>query len=244
MTALAGKRVLVTGAARGIGAAMARLFHAEGARVALADRDEAGRGLAEALGAPALFLPLDVAEEAAWRAAIETLTQTWGGLDGLVNNAGIIQRAGLLETSVAAMEAAFRVNQLGVFLGMKHAAPALKAAGGGAIVNLSSAAGLIARPGTFAYSATKWAVRGMTKAAAAELGAFGIRVNSIHPGLIETEMTKNYDADSLKAALTGVPLGRMGQPGEIAALALHLLSDASRYSTGCEFIADGGLTIV
>ncbi len=243
--ALRGKAVLVTGAARGIGAAIARLFHAEGAKVAVADlNEEGGRALVGALGSGAAFHRLDVSDESSWQAVLAAIVAAWGGLDALVNNAGIIVRKPLMETDVADMEALFRVNQLGVFLGMKHAAPILTAAGGGSIVNLSSTAGLVARPGSFAYSATKWAVRGMTKAAAAELAPAGIRVNSIHPGLIESDMTKNYDAAGKAAALAAVPLGRMGSIEEVARLALHLASDASSYSTGCEFIVDGGLTAV
>ncbi len=242
---LAGRVALVTGAARGIGEAIARLYHAEGARVAIADVNAAGgQALAAALGEGALFLSLDVTQEAQWQAALDAILARWGRLDVLVNNAGIIARKALLETEVADMEAAFRVNQLGVFLGMKLAAPALTAAGGGAIVNLSSTAGIVARPGVFAYSATKWAVRGMTKAAAAELGPAGIRVNSIHPGIIESEMTKGYGEAGKQAALAGIPLKRIGQVEDVARLALHLASAASSYSTGCEFIVDGGLTVL
>jgi len=242
---LAGRVALVTGAARGIGEAIARLYHAEGARVAIADVNAAGgQALAAALGEDALFLSLDVTQEAQWQAALDAILARWGRLDVLVNNAGIIARKALLETEVADMEAAFRVNQLGVFLGMKLAAPALTAAGGGAIVNLSSTAGIVARPGVFAYSATKWAVRGMTKAAAAELGPAGIRVNSIHPGIIESEMTKGYGEAGKQAALAGIPLKRIGQVEDVARLALHLASAASSYSTGCEFIVDGGLTVL
>jgi len=243
--ALAGKVALVTGAARGIGEAIARLFHGEGARVAIADIDAAGgRALADALGEGARFHRLDVADEAAWRAAVAAVVADWGRLDVLVNNAGIIARKPLLETAVADMEAAFRGDELGVFLGMKTAAAALQAAGGGSIVNLSSAAGLVARPSVFAYAATKWAVRGMSKAAAAELGPLGIRVNSIHPGIIETEMTRSYGAAALEAAVAALPLRRSGQVEDVARLALHLASDASAYSTGCEFVVDGGLTAI
>lgn len=244
-TALAGRVALVTGAARGIGAAIARLYHAEGARLLIADLDaEGGAALAAELGADSLFQRMDVTQEAAWQATVAAAEARWGQLDVLVNNAGILSRKTLLETEVADMEAAFRVNQLGVFLGMKAAAPALQRAGGGAIVNLSSTAGLVARPGTFAYSATKWAVRGMTKAAAAELGPLGIRVNSIHPGIIETAMTQGYGEEGKRAALAGIPLKRIGTTQDVARLALHLASDASSYSTGCEFVVDGGLTVL
>ena len=243
--ALDGKVALVTGGARGIGEAIARLFCAEGSRVAVADVNESGgQALVQELGAAAFFAGLDVTDEAAWQAAIDAVVARWGRFDALVNNAGIIARKALLETSVADMDAAYRVNQLGVFLGMKTAAPALQASGGGAIVNLSSAAGLVARPGVFAYSATKWAVRGMTKAAAAELGPLGIRVNSIHPGIIETEMTRSYGEAGIKAAVAALPLRRSGQVEDVARLALHLASDASAYSTGCEFVVDGGLTAI
>lgn len=242
---LAGKVALVTGAGRGIGAAIAARFHAEGATVIVTDIDPAtGAATAAALGAPARFTPLDVADEAQWQEVVAGILAGLGRLDVLVNNAGFYHRAPLLETTAEVALELFRVNQLGVLLGMKQAAPPMIAAGRGSIINLSSIGGLVARPNSIAYGATKWAVRGMTKAAAAELGPAGIRVNSIHPGIIESEMTKGYGEAGKQAALAGIPLKRIGQVEDVARLALHLASAASSYSTGCEFIVDGGLTVL
>lgn len=242
---LAGKIALVTGAARGIGAAIARLFHAEGACVLLADvLDEAGAALAAELGERAVFRRLDVAEEAAWQAAVAAILASWDRLDVLVNNAAILRPARLLDVTVEDAMASFRVNQLGVLLGMKTVAPAMKAGGGGSIVNLSSIGGLVGRPGLIAYGGTKWAVRGMTKVAAAELGPDRIRVNSIHPGVIETEMTRHFGEEGMKRARATIPMDRIAQPEEVAQLALYLASDASSYSTGGEFAVDGGLTAI
>ena len=244
--ALDGKVALVTGGARGIGEAIARLFCAEGARVAVADVNESGgQALVQELGAAAFFAGLDVTDEAAWQAAIDAVVARWGRFDALVNNAGIIARKALLETSVADMDAAYRVNQLGVFLGMKTAAPALQASGGGAIVNLSSAAGLVARPGVFAYSATKWAVRGMTKAAAAELGPLGIRVNSILPCQFLNAGLRGLVADparrrTVDRMIGGIPMGRMGEPEEVVGPILFLASPASSMVTGANLPVDGG----
>lgn len=242
---LAGKVALVTGAGRGIGAAIAARFHAEGATVIVTDIDPAtGAATAAALGAPARFTPLDVGDEAQWQEVVAGVLAGLGRLDVLVNNAGFYHRAPLLETTAEVALELFRVNQLGVLLGMKQAAPPMIAAGRGSIINLSSIGGLVARPNSIAYGATKWAVRGMTKAAAAELGPAGIRVNSIHPGIIESEMTKGYGEAGKQAALAGIPLKRIGQVEDVARLALHLASAASSYSTGCEFIVDGGLTVL
>jgi len=243
--ALAGKVALVTGAARGIGAAIATLFHAEGARVLLADvAAEGGQALAGRLGEGAVFRRLDVGEEADWQAAVAGVMAAWGRLDVLVNNAAVLRPARLLEVRAEDALESFRVNQLGVILGMKTAAPAMKAGGGGSIVNLSSIGGLVGRPGLIAYGGTKWAVRGMTKVAAAELGRDRIRVNSIHPGVIETEMTRHFGEEGMQRALATIPLNRVAQPTEVAQLALYLASDASSYSTGGEFAVDGGLTCI
>lgn len=242
---LEGKVILVTGAAGGIGGAVVAAAHAAGAFVALADlAEDAGREAALSLGERAAFHSLDVADEAAWRTALAAVLARWGRLDGLVNNAGVIFRGPLLQARVEEMTTAFRVNQLGVFLGMKQAAPAMAAGGGGSIVNLSSTAGLVGRPGTIAYSASKWAVRGMTKVAAAELAPLGIRVNSVHPGVIDTVMTSGYTPEGRRTQEAAIPLGRFGVVEEVAGLVLQLLGDASRYSTGSEFVVDGGLTAV
>ncbi len=242
---LAGKVALVTGASRGIGAAIAARFHAEGATVIVTDIDPAtGAATAAALGAPARFTPLDVADEAQWQEVVAGILAGLGRLDVLVNNAGFYHRAPLLETTAEVALELFRVNQLGVLLGMKQAAPPMIAAGRGSIINLSSIGGLVARPNSIAYGATKWAVRGMTKVAAAELARHGVRVNSIHPGVIQSEMTRHFGEAGMTAALATIPANRIGQPDDIAQMALYLASDASGYSTGGEFVVDGGLTIV
>jgi len=242
---LAGKVALVTGAGRGIGAAIAARFHAEGATVVVADVDrETGGGTAASLGQGASFRHLDVGSEAQWQESVAEILAAHGRLDVLVNNAGFYVKAALVETTEAQASELFRVNQLGVLLGMKHAAGPMIAAGRGSIVNISSIGGLVGRPGSIAYGGTKWAVRGMTKVAAAELGKHGIRVNSIHPGVIESEMTRHFGEAGMKAALASIPANRIGQPDDIAQMALYLASDASSYSTGCEFIVDGGLTSI
>jgi 3alpha(or 20beta)-hydroxysteroid dehydrogenase len=243
---LEGKVALISGAARGQGEAEARLFVAEGARVVLGDlRDELGQKLAAELGAPAIYQHLDVSREADWQAAVERGVREFGRLDVLVNNAGIVHAPRPLEqTSLEDFNQILRVNLLGVFLGMKTCAPALRAAGGGSIVNISSNAGMEGVEGVIAYVASKWAVRGMTKTAALELGPSGIRVNSVHPGGIATPMILGEEFRSVDQTGTyaGIPIPRMGQPEEIARLVLFLASDESSYSTGSEFIADGGIT--
>jgi 3alpha(or 20beta)-hydroxysteroid dehydrogenase len=244
MSVLDGKVCFITGAARGIGAAAARLFAAEGARLVLTDLDEtAGAALAAELP-EAMFLTLDVSDEAGWRDAMDAALARFGRLDVLLNNAGIFERAPLSETSVGMFMRTVRINQLGVFLGMREAAPAMQAAGGGSIINLSSVGGLFGSVNNIAYSGTKWAVRGMTKCAALELAPFGIRVNSIHPGGVDTPMlAAQMDAAMRGAVAQGTPLGRLATAGDVAAMALFLASDASSYSTGAEFICDGGMTV-
>jgi 3alpha(or 20beta)-hydroxysteroid dehydrogenase len=243
MDRLKGKVVLISGGARGQGAAEARLFVKEGAKVVIGDVLEAeGRGLAVELGSSAVFVRQDVTQEADWAAAVAAANGL-GGLHGLVNNAGIYQPKTLMETDTALFERHMRVNQLGCFLGMKAVVPAMEKAGGGSIVNISSVAGLRGSPGAIAYSATKWALRGMTKAAAADLAPKKIRVNSVHPGPIDTEMLKVRTPEQNAERLTRVPMGRMGTAEEVAQLVLFLLSDESAYITGAEVAIDGGATI-
>src|SRR4051812_2894857 len=195
MDRLKGKIILISGGARGQGAAEARLCAAEGAKVVITDLLEAeGQQLARELGDAAVFVRHDVTQEADWAAAIAA-AQRLGGLHGLVNNAGIYQPRTLMETDAALFERHMRVNQLGCFLGMKAVVPLMEQSGGGAIVNISSVAGLRGSPGAIAYSATKWALRGMTKAAAIDLAPRGIRVNSVHPGPIDTDMLKVRTAE-------------------------------------------------
>ena len=235
---------LITGGAKGQGAAEAALFGAEGADVWIADVDD-GRGEATAAEVGAVYRHLDVREEAAWTAVVDEVVASRGRLDVLVNNAGIFTSARLVETSVEDFTRQFDVNQLGVFLGMRAVAPAMIAARRGSIVNISSSAGLVGMANAVGYTATKWAVRGMTKAAALELGRFGVRVNSVHPGMIDTELLYENPVmrrEDLGPVLRSVPLGRMAQPAEVATLALFLASDESSYCTGGEFAVDGGVT--
>jgi 3alpha(or 20beta)-hydroxysteroid dehydrogenase len=243
MDRLAGKIVLISGGARGQGAAEARLFVAEGARVVIGDVLEAeGKRLAGELGPAAVFVHQDVTREADWDKAIAAAL-AFGGLHGLVNNAGIYRPATLMETDAALFEHHMRVNQLGCFLGMKAVVPSMEQSGGGSIVNVSSVAGLRGSPGAIAYSATKWALRGMTKAAAIDLAPRKIRVNSIHPGPIDTEMLKVRTPEQNERRLRLVPMKRMGTAKEVASLVLFLLSDESGYITGSEVAIDGGATL-
>ena len=243
MGRLEGKTALISGGARGQGAAEARLFAEEGANVVLTDvLDEHGERTADAIGAD--YLHHDVTSEAEWAAAVAHAIGLHGGIDVLVNNAGIYIETSLLGGDLEQYRRVIEVNQVGVYLGMREVAPVMIERGGGSIVNISSVAGMRAAGGSFAYSASKWAVRGMTRAAAVALGRYGIRVNSIHPGVIDTPMldeTRMVQPGSMEELLERVPLGRIAQPEEVAKLALFLASDDSAYSTGSEFIIDGGL---
>ncbi|MFC5721743.1 SDR family NAD(P)-dependent oxidoreductase [Streptomyces gamaensis] len=242
MGKLEGRVVLITGAARGMGEQEARLFAAEGARVVLADvLDEQGEDVAKDIGAAALYVHLDVGEEAQWTAAVERALDAFGRLDGLVNNAGLLRQNTLLDTSTAEFVEVCRVNQLGTFLGMRTAAPLIADAGGGTIVNAASYAALSALERLTAYAASKAAVLGMTRVAALELGARGIRVNAMCPGVVDTPMlggARGPEAAELYRRM--LPLGRIGQPQEVARLALFLTSEDSSYVTGQPFVVDGG----
>jgi 3alpha(or 20beta)-hydroxysteroid dehydrogenase len=243
MTRFQGKVVLISGGARGQGAAEARLLVAEGAKVVLGDlREEEGRRLAAELGQAAVFMRHDVTEEAAWVRAVE-LAEGLGGLHGLVNNAGIFIPRPLLETDAALFEQHTRINQFGCFLGMKAVVGAMERSGGGSIVNISSVAGLRGVPGAFAYTATKWALRGMTKSAAVELAPRRIRVNSVHPGPIDTEMLRVRSEEENQRRVRQVPMKRLGTAEEVARLVLFLLSDESSYITGAEMSIDGGVSL-
>jgi 3alpha(or 20beta)-hydroxysteroid dehydrogenase len=243
MDRLKGKTILISGGARGQGAAEACLFVAEGARVVIGDVLEAeGRQLASQLGPSAVFVRQDVTQESDWATAVNTAYKL-GGLHGLVNNAGIYQPRPLMETDAELFERHTRVNQLGCFLGMKAVVPLMQQSGGGSIVNISSVAGLRGSPGAIAYSATKWALRGMTKAAAIDLAPYKIRVNSVHPGPIDTEMLKVRTPEQNQQRLQLVPMKRMGTAEEVASLVLFLLSGESGYITGAEVAIDGGATL-
>jgi len=245
MSSLEGRVVLITGAARGQGEAEARLFAERGAEVVICDvLHEQAQQVAADIGDSARAIKLDVTDANAWQAAVEETVSTFGKINGLVNNAAIAGVIPFAEITPEDYMNVININQLGVFLGMKAVAGPMKAAGGGAIVNISSIAGMGGMPGGIAYCASKFAVRGMTKVAAMELGPDNIRVNSIHPGGVLTNMVTDAGlvADEADNLFNGVPLGRIGQPREMATLAAYLLSDDSSYSTGSEFIADGGMT--
>jgi 3alpha(or 20beta)-hydroxysteroid dehydrogenase len=242
MNRLAGKVCLITGAARGQGALEAELFTQEGAHVVLTDVDhEAGRSLAAGLK-DAIYLPLDVSSESEWAKVVAATIERYGKLDVLVNNAGIYNRSNIVETTVEAYTAIFKVNQLSVFLGMREVIPSMKK-NGGSIVNISSVAGMIGSAGAISYTSSKWAVRGMTKTAALELADYNIRVNSVHPGMIDTDMVrKGVGPERAHEITAGIPLGRVGTIAEAAKLVLYLASDESTYCTGSEFVVDGGYT--
>jgi len=240
-----GQIALVTGAARGQGAAHARLLAAEGAKVVVSDiRDEEGRALAAELGGDSSYLSHDVASEASWQAVMAAIRERYGRLDTLINNAGIAVMAGIADTDTALFERTVRINQLGVFLGIKYGAELMKSSGGGSIVNVSSIAGLRAAPAFIAYTGAKWAVRGLSKAAALELAPAKIRVNTVFPGIIDTPMLTEAvpGIDVAEFGATNTPLGRVGKPDDVAAAILFLASDESRFITGAEIAVDGGVT--
>jgi len=240
---LDGKVAIVTGGARGQGEAEARLFAAEGAKVVIGDVLTAeGEALAAELGNGVVFTPLDVSREEEWAVAVALATERFGALDVLVNNAGIAITKTIADHSVADYERIIGVNQLGVFLGIRAAIAPMKAAGGGSIVNISSAAGLRASKYMIAYAASKYAVTGMNACAAIELARDGIRVNSIHPGVIDTPILEHAPAEPSRM-VAGTPMRRIGTPDEIARVALFLASDESSYMTGAHVVADGGATL-
>ena len=241
---LQGKVTLISGAARGQGEAEARLFAREGAQVVLGDvLDAEGERAARAIGAAAVYVHLDVTQPADWQRAVETAVRSFGKLTTLINNAGILRMEGIEDTTLESWNQVVAVNQTGTFLGMKHAIPEIRKAGGGSIVNISSIAGLIGVGAAAAYQATKGAVRILTKTAAVQYAKERIRVNSIHPGVITTKMvTEGIDPEGRKMFEMATPLGREGTPEEIAYGALFLASDESSYMTGAELVLDGGYT--
>ena len=263
MGRLDGKIAIVTGGARGMGRSECKLFAQEGARVVVADvlADEAS-ALADELGDVAIAQGLDVSDEESWRATLAATEEAFGTPDVLVNNAGILRFGPLLEMERADLDATLAVNLVGPILGMKVVGGAMAAAGRGSIINVSSAGGLVGMSMISSYVASKWGLRGVTKSAAIELGAKGVRVNSLHPGGVATPMAGTtaeialreppapggVDDDPALAALDvnmagQQPIGRMGRPIEIARLALFLASDASRFMTGQLLVIDGGQTL-
>lgn len=235
-----GHVVLVTGAARGMGAEHVRGLVAHGAKVIATDvLDTEGQALADELGDGVVYTHLDVSDEQQWHDAVRLAESTFGPVRHLVNNAGILMFGSVEDLSLADWQRTLDINLTGVWLGMHTVIPSIKRAGGGSIVNISSTAGIQGYGNAGAYVASKWGIRGLTKAAALELGPAGIRVNLIHPGPIRTPMIDGVNADEIAAVQ---PIARVGEPAEVTAMLLFLLADAT-YSTGHEFIIDGGLTI-
>ena len=249
MGRLDGKVALISGGARGQGATEAQLFSREGAKVVLGDvLDEAGRHVEAAIrtaGGEATYVHLNVTSEADWRAAVDTAERRYGQLHVLVNNAGILIRKSIEETTEDDWDRIMAVNVKGVFLGTKYAIPAMRRAGSGSIINISSTAGLVGSPyGSSAYTATKGAVRLFTKATAVQHAKEHIRCNSVHPGPIETDMIRDTLSDPVlrDERLNRVPLRRIGKPEDIAYGVLYLASDESSFVTGSELVIDGGST--
>lgn len=245
MGRVSGKVAIVTGAARGMGAADARRLIEEGAKVMLTDvLDKDGEETARGLGANARFLQHDVTSEAEWKRIVSETEAAFGPVSVLVNNAGIVIYGQIETTEEADYRRVIDVNQVSVFLGMKSVLPSMKRAGGGSIINISSVAGLVGCPSALGYTASKFAVRGMTKSAAIEFAPYNIRVNSVHPGVIRTPMTAPTPESAVlvESIAAQAPAGRMGEVDEVANVVLMLASDESRFSTGAEFVVDGGMS--
>lgn len=234
------KVVIVTGAARGMGAEHVRQLVRVGARVIATDvLDDEGQAVVASLGGRAAYQHHDVTNEAEWQAVVALAEKRFGPVTHLVNNAGVVTFGAIESTDPAVFRRTIDINLTGCWLGMHYTVPSIRRAGGGSIVNISSTAGLQGYANLGAYVASKWGLRGLTKAAALELGPHNIRVNSIHPGPIRTPMIAGLDADAIAASQ---PIARVGEPEEVTALLLYLLADAT-YSTGHEFVIDGGAVI-
>jgi 3alpha(or 20beta)-hydroxysteroid dehydrogenase len=238
---LNGKVAVITGGASGMGKAEAQRFVAEGARVAIADvSDDAGRVVGEELGEAAMFSHLDVSDPAAWRPVVDSVQARWGHLDILVNNAGIGAGGPIDELPLEDHQRLIDVNVNGVYYGMRAVAAPMRAQGSGSIVNISSIDGLVGVGGLSTYSASKFAVTGLTRAAAIELGPAGIRVNSVHPGVIDTPLLSEAGRARMVPLMKMQPIPRIGRPEEVAALVLFLASDEASYITGAQMVVDGG----
>lgn len=242
MNRLEGKTALVTGAAQGMGEQHVRRFIEEGANVVLTDISaEKGQALAEELGEKALFIKHDVTSAEDWENVVSETEKKFGPIHILVNNAGISMNKSLLTITEKEYRKIVDINQVSVFLGMRTVAPSMKKTTGGSIINISSINGIVG--GAIGYTDTKFAVRGMTKAAALELSHSGIRVNSVHPGVIQTPMIDQEDSrEAIKQFAKSIPLERIAEPGEVTNMVLFLASDEASYVTGSEFIVDGGIT--
>jgi len=239
MARVDGKVVLITGGARGMGAAHAGALVLEGAQVVIGDvLDDAGREVAQKLGDAGCFVHLDVTDPDQWDAAVNATLTRFGRLDALVNNAGIVKVGPLHGSSVADWQQVIDVNLTGAYLGMRAVVESLINGGGGSIINISSVEGLAGSAHLHAYVAAKFGLRGITKSTAVELAPHGIRVNSIHPGLVLTPMSKGVTEDFMAP----IPMRRGAEPSEISTFVVFLVSDESTYATGAEFVIDGGLT--
>lgn len=244
MARLDGKVAIVTGGAQGQGAQIARDFVAEGAKVFVADvADDQGVALADELGEGACFRHHDVSDERSWTDLVAEVNAAFGPVNVLANNAGVLRFGEIATGDLDDVELMWRVNQMGVFLGMRAVVPTMVAHGGGSIINASSVEGLAGMAGCTGYAATKWAIRGMTKCAAMELGGRGIRVNSVHPGMIDTPMTRVHGGDvAMEFGASKVPMRRVGTPRDIGPVYVFLASDESGYMNGAELAVDGGVT--
>ncbi|MEC7174393.1 MAG: glucose 1-dehydrogenase [Actinomycetota bacterium] len=244
MTSFSGLTAIVTGAAGAMGEQEARMFAERGANVVLTDvRADEGTAIADDIGKSAVFVPHDVSSESGWNSVIETALSTFGSVNVLVNNAAISKAIKLIDTDVDTFDLFYRINQLGVYLGMMSVVEPLKAAGGGSIINISSVAGLRGASTLFAYSASKWAVRGMTQSAALELARFKIRVNAVFPGVIDTPMNAPNPPGMNDVLVKTTPLRRMGESHEVAEAVLFLASPEASFATGAELAIDGGMSI-
>lgn len=242
MDRLKGKVAIITGAAQGMGASHATLFVNEGAKVVITDlNEEKGNALAAELGENVIFVKQNVTSEEDWATVIAKAEEAFGPVNVLVNNAGITMAKSMMETTLEEYRRIVEINQVSVFLGMKAVLPSMQKAGGGSIVNISSLNGLVA--GAIGYTDTKFAVRGMTKAAAIEAAHSNVRVNSVHPGVIATPMVMQEDTRAaVEEFAKHIPVGRVAQPEEVSNMVLFLASDESSYSTGSEFVIDGGIS--
>ncbi|GAA1983568.1 glucose 1-dehydrogenase [Microbacterium pumilum] len=237
MIDLDGRVAIVTGGARGIGEAYVRALHTAGGRVVVADiLDDEGAALAGSLGDRVRFVHLDVTSEEQWDAVIRFTTDAFGSVDVLVNNAGIANAAPIEHFTLEKWNAVIAVNLTGVFLGCRAVVPQMKLQGSGSIINISSVEGMRGSPGLHGYTASKFGVRGLSQSLAVELGPSGIRVNSVHPGFIRTQMSSRIDPVHLD-----IPLGRPGEPSDVAGTIVFLASDASAFTSGAEFVVDGGM---